>query len=162
MACRCSICTVAVDGENAAILAMGGFGNPRYMCEGCALDFDELTLERDPDVITEAKSRIAKKMTDAALDDALTLRTIEGIMAKAEERLAGIKEGTYDFTDEDAAAACAEDEGVPEELRETEEDRELERQREKKYEKIDKITNWICIGAIIAFVGFVVYRMFFA
>ena len=39
----CSICSVPVDSENASILVMGGFGNPRYVCEECSQDLDLLT-----------------------------------------------------------------------------------------------------------------------
>ena len=161
MNCTCSICESPISEENAAVLAMGGYGNPRYICFECEGDLDELTLSRDVSCISAAKDRISKKMTKSAIDDDVTFKALEEIFENAAQRRSAIEDGTYDFSDEENAADTSDD-GVPEELLETEEDIENARIKEKKYEKIDKITNWICIAAIVLAVGFVVYRMFFA
>ena len=155
----CSICKAAVNSEEAAILAMGGFGNPRYMCTECAMDFDEMTLSRDEEVIASAISRIGKKISECSIDDKLTLRTVEEIMKSSVERKEKIKAGTYDFSEEDAAIEETEEDGVPEELRESEEDIERERIKAERYAKFDKITNWFCLGAFIGALGFVIYRI---
>jgi hypothetical protein len=138
---------------------MGGFGNPRYMCAECEADFEELTLSRDADGIAAARDRIVDKMTKASVDDELTLSTVDEILKSAAQRRDAIVASTYDFKNDEIPEG---EDTVPEELRESEEDIEREQQRMAKLEKLDKITNWICIGAIIGVVGFVIYRIFFA
>ena len=159
MGCSCAICQRTTDAENAPILVMGGFGNPRYMCAECEADFEELTLSRDAVGIAAARDRIVDKMTKASVDDELTLSTVDEILKSAAQRRDAIVAGTYDFKNDEIPEG---EDTVPEELRESEEDIERERQRMEKLEKLDKFTNWICIGAIIGAVGFVIYRIFFA
>ena len=155
----CSICKGTVDSESAAILAMGGFGNPRYMCEECRADFDELTLSRDTEAIKLSAERIGKKMSRAGIDDKLTLKTVEDIMKSAGERKEKIEAGVYDFSEEEAEQNS--DEQVPEELLESEEESEEEKKKALRAEKLDKITNWICIALIVLAAIFVIYKMFF-
>ena len=95
----CTICKAAVDPENAAILSVGGFGTPRYMCPECEADFEEMTLSRDVEAINLAISRIGKKLSDAGNDDKVTLQTVEEVMKSSAERKEKIKEGTYDFSE---------------------------------------------------------------
>ena len=155
----CSICKASVDTENAAILSMGGFGTPRYMCPECESDFEEMTLSRDAEAINLAISRIGKKISESRNDDKVTLRTIEELMKSSAERKEKIKEGTYDFSDEEAAAESTEDDEVPEELRESEEDIENERIRSEKYKKLDAVTNWILMAVFVGAVGYMIYRI---
>ena len=49
---------------------------------------------------------------------------------------------------------------IPEELLETEEDRETERREAEKNAKFEKISNYICIAAMLAAFGYVIYRIF--
>ncbi len=154
----CSICKATVDPENAAILSMGGFGTPRYMCAECEADFEEMTLSRDVEAINLAISRIGKKISDAGSDDKITLRTVEDVMKASAERKEKIKDGTYDFSLEEAAESTEDDE-VPEELRESEEDAEKERLKAEKYKKLDYFTNWILVGVFIGALGFIAYRI---
>ena len=65
----------------------------------------------------------------------------------------------YDFSEEKESAAEEED-GVPEELRETDEDKRLEEEEAKKNAKLDKITNWVCLAILIIAAGFLIYRFF--
>ena len=155
----CSICKAAVDAENAPILAMGGFGNPRYLCEECQGDFDELTLSKDTEAIRLAGERIGKKMAASGVDDKLTLKTVEEVMRTAGERKEQIEKGIYDFSEEEAEQNC--DDTVPEELLESEEESEEDIKRAQKYAKIDMVSNWICIALIAVALGFFVYKMFF-
>lgn len=155
----CSICKAGVESENAAILAMGGFGNPRYMCEECRGDFDELTLSRDTEAIKLSAERIVKKMSKAGIDDKLTLKTVEEIMKSAGERKEKIEEGVYDFSEEETEQNS--DEEIPEELLESDEESEEEKEKALRAEKLDRITNWICIALIVLAVIFVIYKMFF-
>ena len=160
---NCSICKANIENvEEAAVLAMGGYGNPRYICDECSSDFDELTLSRDVESIKAAAERIGKKMSEAAVDDKLTLKTVDEIMKSSAERKEKIESGEYDFSDEEAEQNSACDEDVPPELKESEEDAEAERIRAERYAKFDKITNWICIALLVAAIGFAIYRIIFA
>ena len=51
------------------------------------------------------------------------------------------------------------EEEIPEELRETEEDKETVRIEEERNKKIDKISNWVCLGIIAGALGFLIYRV---
>jgi len=155
---QCSICKRAVDSEAAAILTLGGFGNPRYMCSECDSDFEDATRAREIDKITEAMDRIGKKMSESNVDDKLVLKTVKEIMEEAAERGAKIKSGEYDFSLEDNGEALTEEYEVPEELRETEEDKEIERKEAEKNAKFDKISNWICLAVLALALGYVIYR----
>ena len=153
----CSVCQNNVDGERAAILTLGGFGNPRYMCDECAADFDTATTSRDLSAIGVAIDRISKKMTSVNQDDKAVLKTVKEIMEGAVARAEEIKNGTYDFSEEEASEPVSEE--IPDELRETEEDKETVRLEEEKNKKIDKISNWVCLGLIVGALGFLVYRI---
>ena len=155
----CSICKRPVDSEAAAILSVGGFGTPRYMCAECEADIEEMTRSRDVEAINLAIARIGKKMSESETDDRVTLRTIEDVMKSSAERKEKIKEGTYDFDEEEELDEASEDDGVPPELRESEEDIENERIKAEKYKKIDAITNWVLIAALVGALGFMIYRI---
>lgn len=153
----CSVCQGAVDREKSAILTLGGFGNPRYMCDECAKDFDTVTLSHDVEEISCAMDRIGKKMTSVNQEDKLVLKTVKEIMENAKSRAEQIKDGTYDFSSEQAEEDIEEE--IPEELRETEEDKETVRLQEERNKKIDKISNWVCLGVIIGALGFFIYKV---
>ena len=154
----CSICKAKVSEEDAAILTLGGFGNPRYMCSLCEADFDFATRSHSLDEISGAMDRIGKKMSSSRVDDALVLKTVREIMESASSRAEKIKSGEYDFS-LDEAKDGGEDYEIPEELLETEEDKETERRESEKNAKFEKISNYICIAAILAVFGYVVYRL---
>ena len=155
----CSICKNPVDAESAAVLSVGGFGTPRYMCAECESDFDEMTRSRDVESINLAIARIGKKLDDSGIDDKVTLRTVEEVMKSSAERKEKIKSGTYDFCEEEELDAESEEDGVPPELRESEEDIENERIKAEKYKKIDNFTNWVLLGVFLGALGFIVYRL---
>lgn len=154
----CSICNKSVDSEAAAILTIGGFGNPKYICEECDGDFADATGAKDIIEISAAMDRISKKMTSIGADDKLVLKSVKEIMEEAYLRAEKIKNGTYDFSIEENNRESGDD-SVPEELRETEEDKELDRKESERNKKLDKITNWVCIGVLIALLGFIAYRV---
>lgn len=154
----CSICNKKVDSETAAILTIGGFGNPKYICEECDGDLAEATGAKDVDAVSAAIDRISKKMSLTDSGDGLVLKTVEDIMAEASSRALKIKEGTYDFS-ADEPEACDVEEEIPEELRETEEDKELDRQEAEKNKKLDKISNWISAIILLGVFGYAIYRL---
>ena len=97
----------------------------------------------------------------------------------AKKRAKASEAGEYDFSREDADGAtdteiseeteadaeeCGEESeefDIPEELRETEEDRELDAKEKKQGAFYDKIFNWISIGIIVAALAAVAYLVFF-
>lgn len=136
---------------------MSGFGNPRHICEECEKDLDEATLSREPEVISAAIERIGKKIKAANNDDGLILATVSEIIENATERGEMIKEGVYDFENDELANEESSDE-VPEELLESEEDKERDDNEKKRNEKFDKIFNWITAAIFAVAVGFILYR----
>lgn len=155
---KCCICKSAVDGESAAILAMSGFGTPRYICDGCDSELSLATGASELSEIGSAMDRISKKMTENKVEDPLVLKSVQEIMKDARERAEKIKSGEYDFS-EDESNDRGESEEIPEELLETEEDRELDRKEAEKNKKFDKISNIICLVLLAAAIGFLIYRV---
>ena len=153
----CSICKRTVDTENAPILAMGGFGNPRYLCEECSADIESALYEKDTEKIEASMQRLSEKLAAASSDDGLTIETVKDIFSRAGERAKAIKDGAYDFSEDESA-----DEGfdeLPQELMETEEDKEKDKKDAETAKKIDKISNWITLGIIVAAVIFFVVKL---
>ena len=152
----CSLCRESVDAESAPILAMGGFGNPRYLCDECASDIECALYERDADKIEESMHRLSKKLK-ADTDDKVTMEAVGDIFSKAGERAKKIKEGTYDFS-EDTKEESEEFDEIPEELCETEEDRIQDEKDAEKAKRFDRISNWITTGVLLlAAVFFIIY-----
>ena len=152
----CSLCRESVDAESAPILAMGGFGNPRYLCDECASDIECALYEKDADKIEESMQRLSEKLK-ADPDDKVTMEAIGDIFSKAGERAKKIKEGTYDFS-EDTEEESEEFDEIPEELCETEEDRIQDEKDAEKARKFDRISNWITTGVLLlAAVLFIIY-----
>ena len=152
----CSICHKKIETEEPAILTMSGFGNPRHICNECEKDLDNATLSKDPEIISEAIEKIGKKIRNANNDDELVLETVTGIIENATERGEMIKNGVYDFENDEAEESELED-SVPEELLESEEDRELDKKEELTRANIDKIINYATLGIFVGVLGYIVY-----
>ena len=151
---RCSICHGNIESDEPAVLTMSGFGNPRYICSLCEKDLDDATVSREPMEISSAIERIGEKIKNANNDDELVLETVSSIIESATERGEMIKNGVYDFeNDEDDDVPDT----VPEELLETEEDKEITRREEESQAKTDKIMNWVTLGLFIGAIGFIAY-----
>ena len=157
----CSICSKEINAEKAPILAMGGFGNPKYLCDECAADIDTAIGARDAEKIEEAMSSISKKLSATGAENELVIETVKEIFTEAGERARKIKEGTFDFSAEERASPSEEPEyEIPEELLETEEDREQDARDLEKAKRLDKIFNWIATGIIaVAAVLILVYML---
>ncbi len=153
---KCSICNAEINSEEPAILTMSGYGNPRYLCEECSADLDEASLGREESSIAAAMDRIGKKML-VSDPDKQTYVTVTGLMAIAHDRALKIREGSYDFSLDEA------DEGefdeIPEELAESEEDKEKDRIDEEKQKKFDKFYNYVLIGAGIGVAIFIIWKI---
>lgn len=153
----CSLCGKKIEKEDPAVLVMTAFARPKHICEDCENEFDTATLSHDPESITAAIAAIGQKLIDTNTDDPLILDTVNGILEDASERCTLIQSGDYDFTNDEGGAE--EDLDVPEELRESEEDKALDEKDEITRKKVDKILNWICGVIIAAAAGFVIYKL---
>ena len=151
----CSICKKNIESKEPAVLTMSGFGHPRHICEECEADLDNATLSKEPEIISDAIEKIGEKMRFANNDDALVLSTVSSIIEAATVRGEEIKNGTYDFQKDEDGDASAED--IPEELLETEEDRELDKKEQEATKKAEKYINWVTTAIFIAAMGFIAY-----
>ncbi len=152
----CSCCNAPVDSESAAILTLGGFGNAKYLCEDCDQTLNTATRGRDVEEIDGAMDRICDRMRRANIDDTFTLKTVKDILNGAKARRDGIEKGEYDFTAEEENDEASED--VPEELRETEEDRLADEKEAAENKKWDKIITIVSAVAFAAVLGYLAYR----
>lgn len=156
---KCVICNKEFSSEEPKILAMGAYGNPKYMCDDCGSDFEVATLGRDFDEIAAAMDRIGARMANAN-PDKFTFNTVNKVMLSAGERAKLIKDGDYDFSLDEAEVEEEEGfEDIPEELRETEEDKELDKEDEEKAKKFDKVFNVILTCTIIAAAAVLIWRI---
>ena len=156
---KCSVCNAAIDNPTPAILVMGAYGNPRCMCDECERDFETATLGKDIDGISAAMERIGNKISENDPDKQI-YNTVNSILLGAAERAKKIRDGSYDFSeDEERESVEGELDDIPEELRETEEDRELDRQDEEKLKKFDEFFNYVVWGAVIGVVGFFIWKL---
>lgn len=155
---ECIICSAPVDEEIAPVLEIGGYGNPKYLCAECSSDLDTVTLDRDTDNISSAMARITKKIGEADLSEK-TFATVTSILKGAAERAKAIKNGTYDFALDEAEDEDGGFDEIPEELRETEEDIELDKRDEEKAEKFNQFFDYISMGVVIGIVIFAVWKI---
>ena len=154
---KCSLCTRAEVDENAPILTMSAYGNPRYICDDCARDLDDATSARDYSIIKSAFDRLGEKIASQLVIDDFVNDTLQEVMSNAAERAEKIKNGEYDFT-LDEATDEGEMDDVPEELLETEEDRKKDERDEERARKLDRILNIAFAVSLIAVVAYALYK----
>ena len=154
----CALCGRIPECEEPAVLTMGRYGNPRHLCEECESQMDTANLGRDYDEIINAIDILGKKATSFAFDDEVTMDVMRAFIMRAAKRAADIKAGNYNFDAEDEPV---EEEGfdeIPEELRETEEDAELDRIEAEKAKHFDKFLNGLWIGVFAAIFVFALLK----
>jgi len=155
----CCICQAPITVEEPPILIMSAYGEPRCLCEDCSAELDTVTLGKELDAIAAAMDGIGKKMSESD-PDKLTFNTVNKIMQKGAERAKAIREGSYDFALDGEAEENGEGfDEIPEELAETEEDKELDRRDEEKAKKINQFLDWVTVGALIGAVGFFIWKL---
>lgn len=154
----CAVCKKKVDSETAAILTLGGYANAKYLCEECDADMEIATRSRECSEISGAMDRITKKMSAAEIDDKLSLKTVSDLLAEAKDRAEQISRGEYDFAKEEEDDAAVEE--VPEELRETEEDKIRDEEEREQNKRIDRIIGVISAVVISATFAYIAYRLF--
>ena len=143
--------------ENAPVLTMGPYGTPRLLCSSCSDDLDTVTTDRDPERIKEAMERIGKRLSEKNPDE-LSLETVNDILFEASERAKQIERGEYDFAlDETAEEGELLD--IPDEQKESEEDKALDEKEAVKMAKFDKILNWVFLAVVILIVGFFIFNL---
>ncbi len=170
---RCAICHAKIESEDAPIIAMGGYGVPRYLCDECAEDIECATEGIVYEEIDAAMDRVSEKLVKADADDALLLVTLTKLLGDAAERAEKIKDGTYntDLEDAEVTKGVVDEDGdgeklelleeIPEELLEAEEDR-LKDEEEAEFEKkVNKVLDWVWLGVLIGTVGFMIWWIFF-
>ena len=154
----CAICGRPVDKENAPILTMGGYGNPRYVCEHCSADLEVVTEGTDAEKINLAINSLADKISKKNTDDSATLNTLSEILKDGRERAETIKNGGVVDTAE--VDECEMDD-IPEHLAETEEDKAKDTRDAAKNAKIQKILDVLTYGIFgAAVVALVIYFIF--
>lgn len=154
---KCCICGSENLREDAPVLTLGATGYARYLCDDCDALLETATRGTDFNAIKEAMDKLGKTMADGNPDEA-TFYIASEIMIDASDRAKAIKDGSYDFALDEVNNNEGFDE-LPEELRESEEDIELDRQEEEKNKKFDKVYNGILIGACVALGLFVVWKV---
>ena len=152
----CSVCSALIEREDAPVISLG-IGEPRFICDRCEEDFITATTSRDTDEIGAAMDRIGRKLADSDADRG-TFKAVNNILTDAAARATAIKEGTYDF------ALDSEENGeelteIPEELLETEEDRLLDAEDEKKNAKFNKIFDIVAYSAFGVVMIYIIWRL---
>ena len=154
---NCCICERNVEREDAPILAMGGAGYARVLCEECDRELQVATRGHDVEEIKEAINSLSNKLANGE-PDGVTYRMMNEILITSTQRAMEIKDGTYDFARDDEEDNEGFDE-IPEELLESEEDIELDKQDEEKMKKFDKVYSIILAVSLIALGGMIIWRI---
>ena len=104
---NCCTCLARIEDENAPILTMGAYGNPKCLCPDCAALVETITFGKDYNEIKEAMENLTDRMSRSNVDDRVTVETVTAMLEDGAKRAQSIKEGTYDF----ALDEVEEDEG---------------------------------------------------
>ncbi len=155
---NCSLCACAITNEEPAILTVGAYGTPKYICDGCAEAIEDMQSSHELDKIAAAFDRIGAAISQNTVSEGSVNRTITEIMERAKSRAERIKDGTYDFSEDEAEDDIPDE--IPEEMQETEEDIKAEAEREELERKIDKFTNIGFIVGIAAAAIFAIVKFF--
>lgn len=141
-----------LDSENAAILALGGYGNAKYICDECDELLNNATRGREIAEINTAMDALSCRMRRAGIDDTFVLKTVDSVLKEARSRRDRIARGDYDFSAEEQKDGEIEE--IPEELRETEEDRladERELEEAKKWDKVITVVSAVVFSAVLIY-----------
>ena len=144
----CCTCLAKIENDDAPVLAMGGYGTPKLLCSACASLIDTVTMSKDYDEIASAMSEITDRMSKSNVDDMVTMETMTEILRSSADRAQKIKLGEYDFALDEIADQSGNEgvDDIPEELKETEEDRLLDEKEAEALKKFDKVLNWLWDG----------------
>ena len=154
----CCTCLARIENEDAPVLTMGAYGNPKLLCDECASLVETMSYGKEYDTVVAAMDSLTARMSAANVDDRFTVATVTEMLSECAERAQKIKEGSYDFSLDEERANEGMDE-IPEELQETEEDRLLDEKEAASNAKFDKVMNWLWIGVGIGAVGFIIWKL---
>ena len=163
---RCSVCLRTIEGDDAPILTISGYGKPRLLCPRCDKLVGTICDSTDKVEVSEAIKKIGESLTSANVDDKAVFDTLKTMIDEARVR---IEEGVLPNTDESdeqgnvlssgSENATAEDTAeeayeeifdIPEELRESEEDR-VKDEKEAKHNKVmDSVVGWAAAAILVA------------
>ena len=107
---------------------------------------------------------LGEHLSRIGCEDNAVINTMEDMTKRATARAEAIREGTYDFSEDEADEGEEELVEIPEELQETEEDRALDEKEKAAEKKMDKILNiaWAVFLAIFgAAAVYMLIRRFF-
>ena len=154
---KCCMCDSNIERDDAPVLSMGGAGYARVLCDRCSGLLDTATLGTDYDEIKGAIAEIGEIMADNDPDQ-VTFAMVSGLVYNASERAKAIKDGSSDFSLDNEENDEGFDE-IPEELRESEEDIQKDKEEEEKLKKFDKFYNYVLIGAGIGAALFIIWKI---
>ncbi len=143
----CSVCHANTVSEDAPILSMGRYGNPRLLCQSCEELIEISTKSHDAEKAELAMKRLGELVGNNSADDDAVTEAVAEIFASAHRRAEKIKDGTYDFALDEAEDDDGFDE-IPEELLETEEDRAQTEKEEKSIAKFNKVMDFVTAGVL--------------
>ena len=152
----CSICKCDFESETPSVLTMGRSMTPRYMCPECEELMDEAISSPDFGKAREAIARLGEILAASDSDDAPVILEVSSHLEQSKKRADAIEAGTYDFTLDEASGEEFE---LTEDLLETEEDRELDRQEAAAEERMNKFLNWAWVGVGIAVAAYIVFMI---
>ena len=112
---NCSICKAEIENENPSVLTMGGYGNPRYVCENCDAEIERMLYSQVPAEAQAAMKQLGDHLARIGCEDNAVIDTMQEMMRRAGERAAAIEKGAYDFS-EDAAEEGEEENEVDDDL----------------------------------------------
>ncbi len=157
---NCSICLEKLGREDAPVLTMGHYGYPRLICAECEGLIETALRSRDTEAAEAAIARLGETVGNNSADDHAVLEAMENIFGEATARIEAIKNGTYDFSEDEAEEEVLED--IPEELLETEEDKketEAEEAANVKFNKVmDIVTAAVFAAAAVIFIIYFIIR----
>lgn len=163
---RCSFCLRTIEGDDAPILTISGFGKPRLLCPHCDKLVGTICDSTDKVEVSEAIEKIGESLTLANVDDKAVFDTLKAMIDEARVR---IEEGVLPITDapDEQGDAVAEDNeadtlvknteaaaeeifDIPEELRESDEDRAKDEKEAKHSKVMDSVVGWAAAAILVA------------
>ena len=160
---NCTVCLSEINEELPDILAVGGYGVPRYLCPNCAEKMNIAAESRDPSAIEMAMDELSTSLMRNNPDDRVAVSTMRELFDGYAQRAAKIKSGEWDFEREAAELENAEDEPteLPPELLESDEDRLLDEREAAASAKFDKVMNWVWAALLIGMIAVIIWRFMF-
>ncbi len=176
---KCCICQSLIEEKDPPILTHGAFGHPRCLCHGCETILDTVIQGKTAEDVRGALRTLSDLRIENEDYDGSTAAILTQITTDAIARADAMDAGTYvpeetadDDSDGDPTAGATADVAdtpemmydIPEELRETEEDRELDRrdaELEAKQEKFDRVARIAFLVVLGCAMAYTLYRLLF-